>query len=144
MSGNNCELCATAGGTVLWEGASCRVVRVADPHYPGFCRVILNRHEKEMTDLPQAESEQIMKVVFAVERVLRQLLQPEKINLASFGNMTPHVHWHVMPRFADDRHFPQPLWGPVQRDGAVHECPDLLQQLRQQLALALNTGRTHE
>lgn len=139
-----CELCQQQGGELIWQSPLCRVVLVDDPYYPGFCRVILNRHEKEMTDLPQAESEQVMQVVFAVERVLRQLLQPEKINLASFGNMTPHVHWHVMPRFADDRHFPQPLWGPVQRDGAVHECPDLLQQLRQQLALALNTGRTHE
>lgn len=139
-----CELCQQQGGELIWQSPLCRVVLVDDPYYPGFCRVILNRHEKEMTDLPQAESEQVMQVVFAVERVLRQLLQPEKINLASFGNMTPHVHWHVMPRFADDRHFPQPLWGPVQRDGAVHDCPDLLQQLRQQLALALNTGRTHE
>lgn len=139
-----CELCQQQGGKLIWQSPLCRVVLVDDPYYPGFCRVILNRHEKEMTDLPQAESEQVMQVVFAVERVLRQLLQPEKINLASFGNMTPHVHWHVMPRFTDDRHFPQPLWGPVQRDGAVHDCPDLLQQLRQQLALALNTGRTHE
>ena len=129
---------------MIWQSPLCRVVLVDDPYYPGFCRVILNRHEKEMTDLPQAESEHVMQVVFAVERVLRQLLQPEKINLASFGNMTPHVHWHVMPRFADDRHFPQPLWGPVQRDRAVHGLPDLLPQLRQQLALALNTGLTHE
>ena len=129
---------------MIWQSPLCRVVLVDDPYYPGFCRVILNRHEKEMTDLPQAESEHVMQVVFAVERVLRQLLQPEKINLASFGNMTPHVHWHVMPRFADDRHFPQPLWGPVHRDGAVHGLPDLLPQLRQQLALALNTGLTHE
>ncbi len=139
-----CELCQQQGGELIWQSPLCRVVLVDDPYYPGFCRVILNRHEKEMTDLPQAESEQVMQVVFAVERVLRQLLQPEEINLASFGNMTPHVHWHVMPRFTDDRHFPQPLWGPVQRDGAVHDCPDLLQQLRQQLALVLNTGRTHE
>jgi diadenosine tetraphosphate (Ap4A) HIT family hydrolase len=139
-----CELCQQQGGEMIWQSSLCRVVLVDDPYYPGFCRVILNRHEKEMTDLPQAESEHVMQVVFAVERVLRQLLQPEKINLASFGNMTPHVHWHVMPRFADDRHFPQPLWGPVQRDGAVHGLPDLLPQLRQQLALALNTGLTHE
>ncbi|MDQ5887806.1 MAG: hypothetical protein QG667_1097 [Pseudomonadota bacterium] len=129
---------------MIWQSPLCRVVLVDDPYYPGFCRVILNRHEKEMTDLPQAESEHVMQVVFAVERVLRQLLQPEKINLASFGNMTPHVHWHVMPRFADDRHFPQPRWGPVQRDGAVYGLPDLLPHVRQQLALALNTGLTHE
>ena len=56
-----------------------------------------------------------MEVVFAAERALRQLLQPEKINLASLGNMTPHLHWHVIPRFADDRHFPGSVWGETRR-----------------------------
>ena len=47
-----------------------------------------------------------MNVVFAVEKVVRTLFAPDKINLASFGNMTPHLHWHVIPRWHDDRHFP--------------------------------------
>ncbi|HXD50505.1 MAG TPA: HIT domain-containing protein, partial [Burkholderiales bacterium] len=38
-----------------------------------------------------------------------------KINLAAFGNMTPHLHWHVIPRNADDAHFPNPIWGERQR-----------------------------
>lgn len=114
MSG--CELCSSPGGSVLWSSPACRVVRVADPHYPGFCRVIWNAHVREMTDLRPEDRQTVMKVVFAVETVLRQCFQPDKINLASFGNMTPHVHWHVIPRWADDRHFPEPVWGQVQRD----------------------------
>lgn len=116
MTVENCELCATAGGKLLWEGAGCRVVRVADPHYPGFCRVIRSAHVREMTDLAPAEREATMRVVFAVERVLRDLYAPDKINLASFGNLTPHVHWHVIPRWRDDRHFPEPVWGAVHAD----------------------------
>ncbi|MDP2246595.1 MAG: HIT family protein, partial [Nitrosomonadales bacterium] len=45
----NCELCMTPGGELIWQDALCRVVRVDDVDYPGFCRVILNRHVKEMT-----------------------------------------------------------------------------------------------
>lgn len=135
-----CELCQQQGGELLWQSPLCRVVLVDEPQYPGFCRVILNRHLKEMTDLPATERNAVMSVVFGVEQVLRELLQPEKINLASFGNMTPHVHWHVMPRFFDDRHFPQPLWGPAQRDGVVHGLPDLAKVLRQQLENILQTG----
>jgi diadenosine tetraphosphate (Ap4A) HIT family hydrolase len=119
MPGDNCELCATAGGTVLWEGAGCRVVRVADPHYPGFCRVILNEHAREMTDLPTERRRAMMDVVFAVERALRALFSPDKINLASLGNLTPHLHWHVIPRWCDDRHFPEPVWGKMHREGAA-------------------------
>jgi diadenosine tetraphosphate (Ap4A) HIT family hydrolase len=41
------------------------------------------------------------------------------MNLASLGNMTPHVHWHVIPRFEDDRHYPGPIWAAPKRAAAV-------------------------
>ena len=113
--GGECELCNSPGGEVVWEDSECRVVRVAEPDYPGFCRVILTRHVREMSDLTAGERRRIMEVVFAVEAALRHLYQPDKINVASLGNLTPHVHWHVIPRWRDDRHFPQPIWGTPQR-----------------------------
>lgn len=119
-----CPLCADAGGEVLWDSALCRVVLIDDADYPGFCRVILNRHVAEMSDLPAAERAALMEVVFAVEAVLRELVRPDKVNLASFGNMVPHVHWHVIPRWRDDRHFPQPTWGPAQRAPAPRPAAD--------------------
>lgn len=114
-----CDLCVTPGGTVLWQDARCCVVHVEEPGYPGFCRVIWNSHVREMTDLSDADRAHCMRIVFATERVLRKALKPDKINLASLGNMVPHVHWHVIPRFADDPHFPQPVWGTRQRPGAT-------------------------
>ena len=111
----DCELCRSPGGTVVWEDDFCRVIEVADADYPGFCRVILQAHVREMTDLPAADRARLMNVVFAVEDALRRLYQPDKINLASFGNVVPHLHWHVIPRWQDDRHFPQPIWGAAQR-----------------------------
>ena len=112
----SCELCMNPGGAILWRSASCRVVRVDDPYYPGFCRVIWNDHVCEMTDLETSQQAHLMRVVFAVESVVRQLFHPDKINLASFGNIVPHVHWHVIPRWRDDRHFPEPVWGSVRRE----------------------------
>jgi diadenosine tetraphosphate (Ap4A) HIT family hydrolase len=112
---NSCELCATPGGEILWQSPECRVVRVDDPDYPGFCRVIWQAHVREMTDLSAVDRVYLMEIVWAVEALVRELYAPDKINLASFGNMTPHVHWHVIPRWLDDRHFPQPVWGAVQR-----------------------------
>ncbi len=136
-SSKTCELCVSTGGTLLWQSPLCRVVRVADPYYPGFCRVILNAHVREMSDLDAGSRQQVMDVVFAVESVVRALFRPDKINLASFGNMVPHVHWHVIPRWQDDRHFPEPVWGAVQRDGsrAVPEVANasLVQALEQAL-----------
>jgi diadenosine tetraphosphate (Ap4A) HIT family hydrolase len=110
-----CELCDSTGGELLWHDECLRVVRVGDADYPGFCRVVWGAHVKEMTDLAPPDQRHLMQAVFAVESALRALLQPDKINLASLGNQTPHLHWHVIPRFAHDRHFPQPIWGTAQR-----------------------------
>lgn len=115
MTGSVCELCAESREAVLWQSADCRVVRVDDPAQPGFCRVIWNSHVREMTDLDAASRSVLMSVVFAVEAAVRQCFAPDKINLASFGNVVPHLHWHVIPRWTDDRHFPEPVWGRVQR-----------------------------
>ncbi|MES1999159.1 MAG: HIT family protein [Pseudomonadota bacterium] len=112
---DTCELCTSLGGEVLWQDAFCRVVLVDDADYPGFCRVILQEHVKEMSDLSVVQQSRLMRVVFATEAAVRQVLKPDKINLASLGNLTPHLHWHVIPRFVDDRHFPQPIWAAAQR-----------------------------
>lgn len=106
---------------MLWQNGLVRVVRVDEPDYPGFCRVILKRHARELTDLDEDERGALMAVVFAVEAAVREAMQPDKVNVASLGNMTPHVHWHVVPRFRDDRHFPHPIWAAPQRERAVPE-----------------------
>ncbi len=111
-----CEFCSSPGGAVVWQNALCRVVRVDEPDYPGFCRVILKRHAREMTDLDEAERDGLMAVVYAVEAAIRETMRPDKMNLASLGNMTPHLHWHIVPRFGDDRHFPGPIWAVPRRE----------------------------
>ena len=116
MTAPGCELCGSPGGAVLWQNDLCRVVRVDDPDYPGFVRVILRRHVREMTDLEPAERDKLMAVVFAVEAAVRETMRPDKMNLASLGNLTPHLHWHVIPRYADDRHFPGPVWAAPRRE----------------------------
>ena len=111
-----CELCQHDGGRILYREAALRVVLVQDPDYPGFLRVVWNAHVREMSDLDAEGRERLMRAVFAAEAALRRVLAPHKINLASLGNLTPHLHWHVIPRFTDDAHFPQPIWGVRQRD----------------------------
>ena len=142
LKAESCELCEQTGGEVLWRDAACRVVLVADPDYPGFCRVIWNAHVREMTDLAGAERQHCMRVVFGVEQALRAVIKPHKINLASFGNLAPHLHWHVIPRFEDDPHFPNSVWGERQRAGrpgcgAADTAPKLRAALADLLAQPL-------
>lgn len=128
-----CELCEETGGDLVWQNGLCRVVLVMDEDYPGFCRVILQRHVAEMSDLPEEERIALMKIVFSVEQAARSALHPDKINLASLGNMTPHLHWHVIPRFSGDRHFPNPVWGKPLREESAPLPPGWRALLESQL-----------
>ncbi|MFN0316144.1 MAG: HIT family protein, partial [Burkholderiales bacterium] len=79
----------------------------------------------------------LMQVVFATESVLRAVLQPDKMNLASFGNVVPHLHWHVIPRFTDDAYFPNPFGGLKQRESNRTLPADFAAVVRRELAVAL-------
>ena len=105
-----CDLCSTDGGTLVLRNEELRVVLVDDADHPGFCRVIWNVHDREMTDLQPPQRARLMSAVFAVEAAVRAVLAPHKVNLASLGNLTPHLHWHVIPRYETDAHFPRPVW----------------------------------
>jgi diadenosine tetraphosphate (Ap4A) HIT family hydrolase len=138
-----CALCDETGGTLLWQDERLRVVHVTEPGYVGYCRVIWQAHVAEMSDLTDADRAHCMRVVFLVESLLRDLLRPDKINLASLGNFTPHVHWHVIARFRDDAHFPQAIWGARERDDAAPraDAAQLRSQLTHALAAALGNAR---
>ena len=105
-----CELCAQAGGELIWQNDQLRVVLVDDKLFAGFTRVIWQEHVVEITDLASEQRSALMKTVCLVETIQREVLKPTKINLASLGNMTPHLHWHVIPRFEQDANFPNPVW----------------------------------
>jgi diadenosine tetraphosphate (Ap4A) HIT family hydrolase len=74
-----------------------------------------------------------------VEEILKVIFKPEKINLASLGNKTPHIHWHVVPRFKEDAHFPNSHWGEKLREGlrqaiSAEEKKELIRLLNQSLS----------
>ena len=113
---SGCELCEQDGGILLWRTDRFRVIRAVDADHPAFYRVIWNAHVAEWTDLAPADRSDLMQAVAKVETVLRRVLQPTKVNLASLGNVVPHLHWHVIARYDWDARWPAPIWAPKQRE----------------------------
>lgn len=130
MTDTECVFCNGDGGEVVATAGDIRVVLPNEPDYPGFLRVIWRDHVKEMTDLAPHDSARLLQYVLAAERVLRAVISPDKVNLASLGNMVPHLHWHVIPRFHDDPTFPAPSFCPPVRRSVRVAPPDLGAALR--------------
>jgi diadenosine tetraphosphate (Ap4A) HIT family hydrolase len=123
MNPNVCPYCRPVSENVVWFDPRCRVIHIADAPFAGLCRVVWSSHVREFSDLGTADRVHVMHVVAAVERGLRDLLAPDKMNLASLGTAVPHLHWHIVPRYADDSHYPEPVWAAAQREGVVRALP---------------------
>jgi diadenosine tetraphosphate (Ap4A) HIT family hydrolase len=113
----------TDGGLVVARTSKFRIVRVVDGdeavRFPAFYRLIWATHVAEFSDLADADRHACMDAVTEIERVLRSLLAPTKVNLAALGNVVPHLHWHVIARFEGDSHFPAPVWAAPKREAAL-------------------------
>lgn len=131
----SCPICQAENEDVLLQTPNLRVIAVHnEAGSPAFCRVIWQQHVAEMTDLPQAQRDEIMDMVYRVESAMRQVLQPAKINLASLGNVVPHLHWHVIARFENDANFPAPIWAAAVRSHEMMLPQDWPQQVKALLA----------
>lgn len=119
-----CPICSAQHEEILWQNQNLRIIVVhEDENTPAFCRVIWQAHRAEMTDLSESERTQLMNAVYQTESAMRQVLRPNKINLASLGNVVPHLHWHVIARFDDDAYFPAPIWAAKKREN-THTLPE--------------------
>ena len=121
----DCVLCHPQKENVVKKNKELRVIQVDDPLFPGYFRVIWNKHIAEMSDLTDDERQLLEKVLLTVEKVVREQMQPDKINWAQFGNMVPHLHWHIIARYRDDSHFPESIWGLKQREVAEEKVQQL-------------------
>ena len=100
-----------------------------------WLKIFTHAPHKEFSECSRVEKEAIWDALDIIEKEMLIYFKPSKINIASFGNMLPRVHWHVMARFENDAYFPEPMWGVKQREGFVLETPmePFLEQLKQKL-----------
>jgi diadenosine tetraphosphate (Ap4A) HIT family hydrolase len=112
-----CPLCQPVNAaTLIWQSQQLRVVWGGEIDHPCLVRVVWQAHVTEMGDLAVAEKTVMMHAVFAVESAMQQVLKPKKLNLASLGNWVPHLHWHIIPRWEDDAHWPDSIWASKRRE----------------------------
>jgi diadenosine tetraphosphate (Ap4A) HIT family hydrolase len=142
MKHRGCALCETPGGELIFQAERFRVIRADEAAFPAFYRLVWQDHVAEFTDLSPADRLLCMDAVACIEQVLREQLQATKINLATLGNVVPHLHWHVVARFDWDSHFPSPLWAealrpapPAQLAALRERLPALATELQHRLGL---------
>lgn len=110
----SCPLCNPSNENIIFQNDFLRVVLVDE--IPGYIRIITQKHIKEFSDLNDEETAKIMLLLKQIEKVMIKTLNPDKINIAMLGNMVPHLHIHIIPRFINDPWWPGATFCPKIRN----------------------------
>ncbi len=81
-----------------------------DQFFPGYTLLFTKNHVTELFHLEREARIGLMEEVSSVAKALYKVFNPAKINYELLGNMVPHIHWHIVPRFASEALWPRPIW----------------------------------
>lgn len=93
-------------------------VEIEESEIP-WLKVFTQVERKEFSECSSKEKAAIFDALDVIEKEMLAYYRPDKINMASFGNYVPLVHWHIMARFKEDSFFPEPMWGKKQREASM-------------------------
>ncbi|MDP2641460.1 MAG: HIT family protein [Candidatus Yanofskybacteria bacterium] len=103
-----CEMCDRPNKWSNWDIKEYRYWRVGlhpDQRYLGRSLIMLNRHAEDLLEMTQEERGELFQILRMLTDALTKLFSPNKFNYASLGNEMPHLHLHVIPRYASPRQF---------------------------------------
>ena len=103
---------------IVFENSHIKI-EIEKSSIPWF-KIFSIKEYKEFSETSTEVKTQILTALDIIEKEMLKRYSPKKINIASFGNYLPHLHFHIMARFADDSHFPEPMWGKKQREGTCY------------------------
>ena len=113
MSAPACPACSgqwSSSGRQIAEFATSVAYLGEDQFFPGWCVLVLKRHATELWQLAQDERGALMDEVTRVAQALAAVFDAVKMNYELLGNQVPHIHWHLIPRRADDPAPLEPAW----------------------------------
>jgi diadenosine tetraphosphate (Ap4A) HIT family hydrolase len=134
MNKSVCEFCDPLN---LWPSelivgslTSSTIVLSKDQYFYGWCLVIAKEHVVDLFELNNNVRSDLEADVCIVSKAIQELFSPDIMNYAAFGNVIPHLHWNVMPRYKDDGLWGAPPWPHDPKKLPIVEAKKLAAQIR--------------
>jgi diadenosine tetraphosphate (Ap4A) HIT family hydrolase len=116
LRGADCPLCAPrADSNAEWDLVAKLQISslhlAANQTYRGQCLLIFDpRHAARPDELSAPEWAAFSADLHAASNAVVRAVRPDHVNVASLGNVVPHLHWHVIPRWVGDPRWGAPIW----------------------------------
>jgi diadenosine tetraphosphate (Ap4A) HIT family hydrolase len=78
--------------------------------YHGYCVLVSRQHATELSALNDDERRGYLDEMCLLAKAMEAGFRPHKLNYELLGNQVPHLHWHLFPRYRDDRDRLKPVW----------------------------------
>ena len=106
-----------------------------EPSQIPWLKIFTKDGSKELSECNNQTKQEIFRLLDIIEKKMIEFYNPTKINIASFGNYLPKVHFHIMARFEEDDYFPEPMWGKKQRENQLNikDIDSFVQELKNEL-----------
>ncbi len=104
--------------------------------YRGHCLLILDlKHATRPEQLSAGEWTAFCSDLHRSSIAITRTVKPDHINVAALGNLVPHLHWHIVPRYRSDPRWGGPIWSPDMPDTRLTaaEQRELINDLRSAL-----------
>ena len=134
IAGEDCPLCAdpSKGCEIIGDLEVTRAYLQRSASFRGYCVLVLKRHAVELDDLSADERRALMEDIARVARAVRAVCRPRKLNYEILGNMVPHIHVHIIPRYETDPAWDRAAWFALPDESSLseNEYAALAQELR--------------
>lgn len=88
--------------------------------YRGHCQLVFDaRHAVGLEDLSTEEFTRMMLDLQRAAGAIARTCQPDRMNYAALGNLVPHLHWHLVPRYRTDPRWGLPIYTSAPSDMSV-------------------------
>lgn len=140
LSQNDCIFCQTTPETTEPLHEICKLTAgtlylTHNQAYRGRCVLVFNRrHACGLEQLDAAEYLALMQNLKQSADVIAQAMQPDHMNYAALGNVVPHLHFHLVPRFRDDPRWGKSIWSDHEKEAEFYlsenEYKELIAKLK--------------
>ena len=134
-----------AASTEHWElvaALSCSSLYLPrNQTYRGHCILVLDlRHATRPDQLTRPEWQRFCDDLYVAQHAIGRVVRADHMNVAALGNLMPHLHWHIVPRYENDPRWGAPIWSANAADMPDTRLDEadyaaLLEQLRGALAI---------
>jgi diadenosine tetraphosphate (Ap4A) HIT family hydrolase len=86
-----------------------------DSNYPWIILIPRRKGIEEIYQLSPDDRHQLLLESSCISEALVEIFSPDKLNIATIGNIVPQLHMHHVCRYKKDACWPKPIWGQVSR-----------------------------